>query len=94
MKLNIELYGGRGASSSKNKFKLEKGYKQVRVNKQFGEWGYNKEIDPEDSKNYMYNFYGIDKSGKEWDWNTPFYNEMIEFIKGDNELKRNFIRTR
>ena len=41
----------------------------------------NKEIDLEDSTNYMYYFSGTDANGKEWSWSTPYYHEILEFIK-------------
>lgn len=87
MELDIQMFGGRGASSSKKSFQLGDGDKKVRVNKEYGEWGYSKEYDYEDRSNYMYHIYGIDKKGKEWSYSTPFYNEILEFIKSDDETK-------
>ena len=65
--------------------------KKVRVNEKYGTWTYNKEIDLEDSTNYMYYFYGTDANGKKWSWSTPYYNEMIDFIKADDKTKQLFI---
>ena len=65
--------------------------KKVRVNEKYGTWTYYKEIDLEDSDNYMYYFYGTDANGKEWSWSTPYYNEMIDFIKADDKTKQIFI---
>lgn len=59
--------------------------KKVRVNKKFGEWFYEKQVDFENQKNFMYYFYGKDNKGKNWNWATPFYNEMLEFIKSDDK---------
>ena len=59
--------------------------KKVRVNKKYGVWTYHKEVDMEDSSNYMYYFSGTDSNGKEWSWSTPYYHEMLEFIK---DIKR------
>ncbi len=66
--------------------------KRVRINNKYGEWFYEKEIDYEDNSNYMYYFYGKDSDHKEWSWSTPYYHEMIEFIKADQETKSTFIR--
>ena len=81
--------GGRGAKSSlkTKRFKLGPNDKKVRVNSKYGEWGYNKEVDMEDSSNYMYNVFGIDNKGKEWFYQTPFYNEILDFIKSDDKTK-------
>lgn len=87
MKLNIQMFGGRGASSSFKRFKLGAGDKQVRVNEKYGKWGYSKEYDYEDRSNYMYHVYGIDSKGKDWSYSTPFYNEILEFIKSDDAYK-------
>lgn len=65
--------------------------KKVRVNKMYGEWSYRKEVDMEDSSNYMYYFSGKDANGKEWSWSTPFYSEMLEFIKADDKTKQTYI---
>lgn len=65
--------------------------KNVRVNKKYGTWFYEKEVDMEDSSNYMYYFYGTDANGKEWSWSTPFYNEILEFIKADDKTKQTYI---
>lgn len=65
--------------------------KKVKVNKQYGEWTYIKEVDMEDSSNYMYYFSGKDANGKEWNWSTPFYKEMLEFIKADDKTKQIYI---
>lgn len=61
--------------------------KKVRVNSQYGEWYYEKEVDMEDKDNYMYYFYGKDKNKKDWSWSTPYYHEMIDFIKSDDDTK-------
>lgn len=66
--------------------------KKVRVNKIYGEWNYTKEVDLEDSSNYMYYFSGVDKDGKEWSWSTPYYHEMLEFIKQDSKGKEQYIK--
>lgn len=66
--------------------------KKVRVNKKYGEWFYRKEIDLEDNKNYMYYFEGHDINGKYWTWSTPFYNEILDFIKADDKTKEDYIR--
>ena len=65
--------------------------KKVKVNKIYGEWFYRKEVDLEDSLNYMYYFYGKDVNGKEWSWSTPFYREMLDFIKSDDNTKQTYI---
>lgn len=62
--------------------------KKVRINKQYGEWFYRKEVDMEDSSNYMYYFYGTDNNNREWSWSTPFYHEMLDFIKADENTKQ------
>lgn len=67
--------------------------KNVRVSKQYGKWTYEKEVDMEDSSNYMYYFSGTDNKGVEWSWSTCYYNEMIDFIKADDETKEVMIRT-
>ena len=38
--------------------------KKVRVNEKYGVWTYRKEVDMEDSSNYMYYFSGTDANGK------------------------------
>ena len=65
--------------------------KKVRVNEKYGTWTYKKEIDLEDSTNYMYYFSGTDANGRKWSWSTPYYNEMIDFIKADDKTKQIFI---
>ena len=50
--------------------------KKVRVNEKYGVWTYHKEVDLEDSSNYMYYFSGTDTNGKEWSWSTPYYHEI------------------
>ena len=65
--------------------------KQVRVNKKYGIWYYEKEVDMEDSSNYMYYFYGTDADGVEWSWSTPYYREILDFIKATSEDKQTFI---
>ena len=65
--------------------------KKVRVNKKYGVWTYHKEVDMEDSSNYMYYFSGTDANGKEWSWSTPYYHEMLEFIKADDKTKQIYI---
>lgn len=62
--------------------------KKVRVNKIYGEWFYRKEVDMEDSSNYMYYFYGTDNNNKEWSWATPYYHEILDFIKADEKTKQ------
>lgn len=66
--------------------------KKVRINKQYGEWTYEKEVDMEDSSNYMYYFSGTDNKGTEWSWSTPYYSEMLEFIKAPDETKKMMMR--
>lgn len=66
--------------------------KKVRINKQYGEWTYEKEVDMEDSSNYMYYFSGKDNKGIEWSWSTPYYSEMLEFIKATDETKKMMMR--
>ena len=65
--------------------------KKVRVNKIYGEWFYRKEVDMEDSSNYMYYFYGTDNNNKEWSWATPYYHEILDFIKADEKTKQIYI---
>ena len=65
--------------------------KKFRVNKKYGVWTYHKEVDMEDSSNYMYYFSGTDSNGKEWSWSTPYYHEMLEFIKADDKTKQIYI---
>lgn len=62
--------------------------KRVRIDKKYGDWYYEKEVDMEDRSNYMYYFYGIDDDWQEWSWSTPYYHEMIEFIKADKDTKQ------
>lgn len=66
--------------------------KKVRVNAKYGIWFYEKEVDTEDSSNYMYYFDGTDANGKEWGWSTPYYNEMLEFIKATDQDKETYIQ--
>lgn len=66
--------------------------KKVRVNAKYGNWVYRKEVDLEDSSNYMYYFYGTDANGKEWSGMTPFYHEILWFIKADDNDKEVFLR--
>lgn len=65
--------------------------KKVRVNKKYGVWTYHKEIDLENNTNYMYYFSGADANGKEWSWSTPYYYEILEFIKADDKTKQTYI---
>ena len=65
--------------------------KKVRVNAKYGTWFYTKELDMEDSSNYMYYLYGTDSEGVEWSWSTPYYTEILEFIKASAEDKQTFI---
>ena len=65
--------------------------KKVRVNEKYGAWTYCKEVDLEDSTNYMYYFSVTDANGKEWYWSTTYYNEMLEFIKTENKTKQTYI---
>jgi len=65
--------------------------KNVRINKSYGTWKYRKEIDIEDNSNYVYYLWGIDQNGKEWAWMTPFYNEILEFIKADDKTKEIYL---
>lgn len=65
--------------------------KKVRINKSYGEWFYRKEIDLMSKEDYMYYFYGTDSKGTEWSWSTPFYTEMLEFIKSNDKDKENYI---
>lgn len=74
----------------KNNFKkpeIPEGHKRVRINSQYGNWYYRKEVDYEDPRNYMYYIGGTDANGKEWSYMTPFYNEINDFIKADDEIK-------
>lgn len=65
--------------------------KKVRVNQKYGIWYYRKEVDMEDSSNYMYYIYGTDSEGVEWHWSTVYYNEILEFIKASAKDKQIFI---
>lgn len=66
--------------------------KKVRVNEKYGVWYYEKEVDMEDADNRMYHLGGTDANGKEWNWSTPFYDEILNFIKADDETKEKYIR--
>jgi hypothetical protein len=65
--------------------------KKVRVNAKYGNWFYRKEVDLEDSSNYMYYIYGTDSEGVEWSWSTVYYNEILAFIKASAKDKQTFI---
>ena len=66
--------------------------KKVRVNQKYGIWYYRKEVDMEDSSNYMYYLYGTDSEGVEWHWSTPYYTEILEFIKASAKDKQIYIQ--
>lgn len=66
--------------------------KKVRVNEKYGVWYYDKEIDMECVDNRMYYIGGTDANGKEWNWSTPFYDEILNFIKADDEIKEKYMR--
>jgi len=65
---------------------------KVRINKSYGEWYYNKEVDYEDASNYIYHLGGTDANGKQWNWSTPYFSEVREFIKADDEQKERYLR--
>lgn len=66
--------------------------KKVRVNRKYGEWFYEKQFDFENSKNYMYYIYGKDNKGCEWNWSTPYYNEILDFIKSNDNEKLKYMK--
>lgn len=67
--------------------------KEFRISKEYGTWYYAKEVEEYDSNNYMYYIEGTDSEGNEWNWSTPYYNEIRDFIKSDKETKNIMIRS-
>ena len=67
--------------------------KKIRVNKQYGEWFYEKEVDEWDATCYNYSLWGKDANGKEWFWSSvASYQEMLAFIKATDEDKERMLR--
>lgn len=66
--------------------------KKIRVNKQYGEWFYEKEVDDWDSSCYNYRLWGTDANGKEWFWpSVVSYQEMLVFIKATDKDKERML---
>lgn len=66
--------------------------KKLRVNKKYGEWFYEKEIDDWDATCYNYSLYGKDENNKEWYWSSvASYQEMLDFVKASKEVKERML---
>lgn len=66
--------------------------KQLKVNKKYGTWYYEKQVDFEDSKNYIYSLYGKDINGKEWSYSVlPSYKTLFEIVKASEEDKERML---
>lgn len=66
--------------------------KQLKVNKKYGTWYYEKQVDFEDKNNYIYSLYGKDANNKEWSYSVlPSYKVLFEIVKASEEDKKRFL---
>ena len=66
--------------------------KKLKVNKKYGTWYYEKQIDLEDNTNYIYSLYGTDENGKEWSYSVlPSYSILFEIVKMSDEDKQRML---
>lgn len=66
--------------------------KKLKVNKKYGDWYYEKQIDLEDNKNYIYSLYGKDSKGNEWNYSVlPSYKVLFEIVKSSDEDKKRML---